>query len=89
MTQEELGVCDVCGEPVTSLARDIQECHGPHAQWAEYKVVGKLKRGCDTHPARSQVFDHEGRLIGPVTDDQGRPIPLTPTSRKQAQKRKE
>lgn len=69
------GTCDKCGAPATSLALDVQHVEDPTERGARYKTRGELKRGCDKHPARPYEYDRNGKLIGRITDDEGRYIP--------------
>ena len=77
MTEEFRQVCDTCGQPATNAARDIRQTTQPTDSYHTYEPRGATRYGCDKHPTRSVMYDNLGRRIGPLTDDEGRPIPWT------------
>jgi hypothetical protein len=70
-------VCDTCGAVATMFARDIQRTDAPGATWMTFAPRGPLKAGCDRHPVYAYEFDRDGRRRGRLSDDEGRPIPLS------------
>ncbi len=50
--------CAVCGEPATSIARDVaQKIKGDtYGLVTEWVGVGPIKAGCDEHPVKSNTY---------------------------------
>lgn len=46
-------VCDVCGKPATSMARDVALHEPRYGGFAVVRPLGPVKHGCDEHPAQS------------------------------------
>lgn len=49
-------VCDVCGKPATSLARDTMRHECPGETYVKFSPVGRVHAGCDEHPAKAEEF---------------------------------
>lgn len=68
--------CSTCGKLATNASRDVKRVTKPGDVWESYEAHGEARYGCDEHPTRASLYDNDGRLLGALTDDDGRPIPL-------------
>jgi hypothetical protein len=68
--------CGTCGAPATRMARDIEDATLRHAEWRAFKYRGAARFGCEAHPPSPPMeYSSSGRVVGRLTDDEGRPIP--------------
>lgn len=61
--QGEVEKCDVCGAPATSAAVDVVKWPNYVSGWIESKPVGRIKLGCDQHPAKSCTLELESEPL--------------------------
>lgn len=57
-------MCDACGRPATSMARDMVRHVHPSLQFEEFSpATGRVKMGCDEHPVES--VEYVSRSLSP------------------------
>lgn len=50
-------VCDICGKPATSAARDVAVDSSGPSIFTKMRPAGTVKHGCDEHPATSDMIE--------------------------------
>jgi hypothetical protein len=69
-------LCGTCGAPATRMAGDVEDVTPPGSAWRYFKHHGAARFGCDAHPPSPPMErTSSGRVVGRLTDDEGRPIP--------------
>lgn len=59
MESQEMGTCEVCGKPATSIVVDLKEVYDPHfRQWEPHSQ----HKFCDEHKRPSLRYSVLGRI---------------------------